>query len=122
MRFSSQKICPAWDGAMGVDGQNNELPDILYIIWKGMIYANYDYIRNVLITSIYTWLFEKRVFLATFSSFNNLYNARVKVNETALYCSPSWGYKVLPFKFIAFSLSTYPPPPPNNIGWGGHKY
>ena len=50
----------------------------------------YGYIRNVLIRSIYMWLFEKNAVFAKCSSFNDLYNARVEVNETAVYCkSPS---------------------------------
>ena len=49
---------------------------------KGYLYADYAYIRNVFIRSIYMLLFEKKTVFANKSSFNNLYNAMVEVNET----------------------------------------
>ena len=56
-------------------------------IWfERVLYANYDYIRNLLIKSIYIYDYLRRAVFAKFSSFNNCCNARVEVNYTALYC------------------------------------
>ena len=57
-----------------------------YVLRQCTWTTDYDYIRNILIRSIYMCLFEKRTFCTTCSCFDNLYNARVGVNETTLYC------------------------------------
>ena len=57
-----------------------------YTWFERVLYADYDYIRNGFIRSIHMWLFDKKTIFAFFLNFNNLYNARVKVNETAVYC------------------------------------
>ena len=54
--------------------------------FERVLYADYDYIWNVLIISIYMWLIQEKAVFAQLSSLNNLYNARVEVNETAVYC------------------------------------
>ena len=69
-------------------------------IWFEMVlYAEYDYIRNGLIRLIHIWIFKKRAVFAQLSSFSNLYNASVKVNETVVCCrsllglqSPTLGF------------------------------
>ena len=46
------------------------------MLWfERVLFADYDYIRHVLISL---------TVLALFSHFNNLYNARVEVNETVI--------------------------------------
>ena len=57
-----------------------------YLWFERVLYADYDYIRNYLIRSIYMWLLEKNAVFANLSMLNNLYNARVKVNESMVYC------------------------------------
>ena len=54
-------------------------------IWFEMVlYAEFDYIRNVLIRSICDYL-RKGPFFANCSKFNNnLYNGSVEVSDTAL--------------------------------------
>ena len=54
--------------------------------FERVLYADYNYIRTVLIRSIYMWLCEKKAVFAKCSRFDNLYNAKVEANENALYC------------------------------------
>ena len=62
----------------------NNMP--CYIWFENVLYADYDYIRNVLIRPIHMWLCEKRAVFVPFSSFNNLFNTEVEVNETTVHC------------------------------------
>ena len=50
---------------------------MLYMWFERVLYADYNYKRNVVIRSIY---------MIICSSFNHLYNARVEVNEAAEKC------------------------------------
>ena len=58
-----------------------------YIWFQRVLYADYDYIRHILVRSTYMGLFEREKALSeNLSTFNTFYNARVGVNEAALFC------------------------------------
>ena len=81
--------------------EEDELHDMLYMymVWKGIICRLRLY-KNVVIRSIYMWLFDKKAVFAKFSSFNNCYNARVGVKETVICCKSCLGLQSPTLNFL----------------------